>query len=324
MNTTAFRPQDAALPREDSAEINAPLPPAIDAEEGTLDILREGRVHYYADREGEGTPLLLVHSVNAAASAYEMRPLFEALRGRRPVYAIDLPGFGRSDRARRDYTAEGYADVIERVVVDLAAPRGGGCDVVALSLASEFAARVAVRTPELVRRLTLLSPSGLSSRRAPPFAEALRRRLLAPLLHVGPVGRGLFLLLRTERSVRHFLAKSFTGPVDEGLVRYAVRSAQAPGAEHAPIAFLSGGLFDPEAFERLYAPLAVPTTVVHDVDPYTDFGRLGDLTARNPNVRAVRVAPSRGLVHFEQPEKVADIILAAADGPHGAPEGRAR
>jgi len=311
MHTTTLRSNESAVPQGAAADSAAPLPPALDAEEGSIDIVREGRVHYYADRDAPGTPVLLVHSINAAASAYEMKPLFEALRGRHPVYAIDLPGFGRSGRADRPYTAEGYADVIERVIVDLVAPTGGGCDIVALSLASEFAARVAVRAPELVRRLTLISPTGLSSKRPPPVVDALRRRFFAPLLRVGPVGRGLFALLRTERSIRHYLAKSFVGPIDEGLARYAWRSAQADGAEHAPLNFLSGALFDPDATEHLYAKLTVPTTVVHDVDPYTDFGRLAGLVDHNAHVRAARVAPSRGLPHFEQTQKVAELIAAS-------------
>jgi pimeloyl-ACP methyl ester carboxylesterase len=56
------------------------------------------------DLAGAQLPLLLIHSVNAAASAYEVRPLFDHYRGRRPVYALDLPGFGQSDRSDRLYS----------------------------------------------------------------------------------------------------------------------------------------------------------------------------------------------------------------------------
>ena len=78
-----------------------------------------------------------------------------------------------------------------------------------------------------------------------------------------------------------------------------------------------------EAFERLYAPLAVPT-VVHDVDPTPTSGASATSRRATPTSARCGIAPSRGLAHFEQPEKVAEIILAAADGPGGAPEGRAR
>jgi len=50
---------------------------------------------------GSGPPLVLVHSVDAAASAAEVRPVFEHCRATHTVFAIDLPGFGFSERANR-------------------------------------------------------------------------------------------------------------------------------------------------------------------------------------------------------------------------------
>ena len=62
-----------------------------------------GRLTYYsAGPQGESKwpPLLLIHSINAAGSAYEIRPLYEHYRQSRTVYALELPGFGHS-RARQ-------------------------------------------------------------------------------------------------------------------------------------------------------------------------------------------------------------------------------
>src|SRR5580658_9862203 len=83
-----------------------PLGPAFgpDVQPRTLDTTTGGRLSYYADDSALGRPLILIHGVHAAASAYEMRPLFRHYRGRRPVYALDLPGFGLSERGDRPYT----------------------------------------------------------------------------------------------------------------------------------------------------------------------------------------------------------------------------
>src|SRR4051812_4883585 len=52
---------------------------------------------------GEGPPLVLVHSVHAAASSFEMRGIFEPLSQRFSVYAVDLLGFGKSERPAAPY-----------------------------------------------------------------------------------------------------------------------------------------------------------------------------------------------------------------------------
>jgi hypothetical protein len=67
-----------------------------------LEYVPWGDVHYaFYSREGEGRPLVFVHSINAVASAHEMRPLVRALaRGDRPIFALEWVGFGHSDRPR--------------------------------------------------------------------------------------------------------------------------------------------------------------------------------------------------------------------------------
>ena len=287
------------------------LPPAIASDSGYVEVRGVGGVGYYKDVKGDGPAVVLIHSVNAAASAYEMRPLFEAIRGRRRVFALDLPGFGRSQRGDREYSPELYAEAIERFVVDVASPQGDAVDAVALSLSSEFLARVAVRSPELFRSLTLLSPTGLGAVRP---AGGLVRAALDGAMRVGPVAEGVFRLLRTEPSIRHFLEKSFVGSVDEGLVRYALQTAAVPEGRFAPVRFVRGGLFTPDALRSLYEPLKVPTRVVYDQDPYARFDKLDALTRSNPRVSSHRVAPSLGMPQFERTAEVVAVIEQAS--PH--------
>ncbi|MEO6063559.1 MAG: alpha/beta hydrolase, partial [Thermoflexales bacterium] len=70
--------------------------PLMAALDGELRTLRSsaGEVAYYAGPSGPkgALPMFLIHSVNAAASAYEMKPLYDRFAGTRPVAAIDLPG----------------------------------------------------------------------------------------------------------------------------------------------------------------------------------------------------------------------------------------
>ncbi len=286
-----------------------PLPDAIPAERVAFFSKSAGRLNYYVERQASGRPLVLLHSVNAAASAYEMRPLFDLYRTHRPVFALDLPGYGFSERKPREYTPHTF----EEALLDLLETQvGEQADVVALSLSCEFAARAAVTRPELFHSLALISPSGLGSKtsrrsyragRAGRTGDGLHRLLSVPFW-----SRALFDLIATRASIAFFLSKSFSGPVAPGLVDYAYAASHQPGAEIVPLHFLSGRLFSRNIREIAYAILEVPTLVLYDRDAYTSFDALPDILKANSRWRAVRIAGTLGLPHFEKPAETAKAL----------------
>lgn len=259
----------------------------------------------YADKSQAGRPLVLVHSINAAPSAMEMKPLFENFRARRPCYAPDLPGFGLSPREPIEYTAAFFSDAINELLRDVTREHGQAPDVVALSLSSEFAARAVVELDAPCHSLIFISPTGLS-RRAPPgpkFSDRVNAVTGTPLL-----GRALYRLLTTRGSIRYFLSKAFTHEAPEEVVAYAQQTARLPGARYAPFAFLSMRLFSAGALDSLYSQLTTPTLVIYDEDPNIDFDRLPELLARNSLAQATRIAPTQGLPHWEQLQKTLDAM----------------
>ncbi|CAN5822032.1 alpha/beta fold hydrolase [soil metagenome] len=274
------------------------LGPALGGNRLTTDDGEGGSVALYHDESGTGAPVLLVHSVNAAASSYEMRPLFSRLQGERPVWALDLPGFGSSDRTERAYTPE----LMTRAVVRALHRVGMPAHVVALSLGAEFGARAALERPDLVRSLSFLSPTG--------FAARSTAMALPPVLLTFPLwSQALYDGVASRASIRFFLSKSFAGPVDELMVDHAYRTAHQPGARHAPLAFLSGNLFTSDAVSRLYAQVTVPTMVLYDRDPFTDFAELPEFIADRSGWSASRIAGTNGLCHWDRPTQTLDALV---------------
>ena len=112
-----------------------------------------------------GAPLLLIHSINAAASVAEIEPLRVAYAGKRRVFCVDLPGFGASERSDRAYTPElmtiAILDVARAIVAESREP----LDALALSLSSEFLVRAALEQPSLFRSIALVSPTGFNGTR---------------------------------------------------------------------------------------------------------------------------------------------------------------
>lgn len=282
-----------------------PLLKAIPAEQIRIPFAPSGTLNGYIGRQGSGRPLLLIHSVNAAASAYEMRPLFQHYRGSRPVLALDLPGFGFSTRPDVDYIPELFA---QAVLAGLQQFDGAPADIIALSLGSEFAAHAARQRPDLVHSLTLLSPSGLGQRPQEMPDDQQRVQRIHRLLRIRLWARPLFDLLTTRRGINYYLKKSFAGPVDPGLADYAYATAHQPGAEYAPLTFISGKLFTLDAARTLYSQVATPTLVIYDQDAYVKFDLLPDLLRQHPAWRAERIAPTLGLPHFEQIDATTQTI----------------
>ena len=277
-----------------------PLMPALDAEQFAVSLDENVTLRGYQGEVSEGTPLVLLHSINAAPSAMEIRPLFEHYRDKRPVMAPDLPGFGLSDRPEVSYSAVQYARWIAQWLKDFESPP----DVVALSLTGEFVARAILEQGTRIRSLTLISPTGMGTANPPSLPDGSR---LERLLNSPWVGQSLFRALTTKASIRWFLSKAFVGSTPEYLVQYAWETARQPGAHLVPLKFLTFSLFTEQAMSRLYSRLTLPCLVLYDDDPNIGFERLPELIDASGQWTIKRLVPSKGLPHWELP---ADTITA--------------
>lgn len=146
------------------------LPDAVTGERQVIDT-PSGRVSFYRSDpfsiapSTEAVPLLLIYSINAAGSSYEVGPIYEEFGRDRPVYSIDLPGFGFSDRSDRVYSVRVMTDAIHAMVSRILKTHGERrIDALALSLSSEFLARVASERPRDFRSVAFISPTGFDKR----------------------------------------------------------------------------------------------------------------------------------------------------------------
>ncbi len=292
------------------------LPAAVPGERHVF-ASRVGRLCYYISRPqipSVNPPLLLVHSVNAAASAYEMSPLFKYYSASRCVCALELPGFGGSERSDRTYSVRLMTDAVHEILAEIQKHCGDGpIDAAALSLSCEFLARAATEHPDAFRSLAMISPTAFNRRSQLEGKGHRGMPILLALLRRGPWRRVLFNGLTSRAIIRYFLNKTWgSRNIDEGLLDYDWITARQPGARHAPYFFVSGFLFSRDA-PQLYRALPQPIWMVHgNKGDFTDYSRAAEVAAL-PNWR---VQPMRtgALPHFENfAEFVAgyDAFLAA-------------
>ena len=279
------------------------LPAAVSGERFEFES-RAGRLSVYV--AGQGPPLLLIHSINASASAAEMRPLHEHYRATRTVFSVDLPGFGFSDRSDRNYTPRLMTDAVHAVTEQVRARCGPApIDALALSLSSEYLARAAAEAPGAYRSVALVSPTGFMGLRAWRGAPGSTRGL--PWLYKALRGPGagwggaLFRTLTRPGVIRYFLHRTWGSKgIDEALWAYDVLTTRVAGAEHAPLHFLAANLFSAD-IHTVYERLAMPVWMAHGVrGDFTDYrGKL--IVEARPNWHFT-VFPTGALPYFEVPE----------------------
>ena len=285
-----------------------------------------GRLTYYAatpELDKNWPPLLLIHSINAAGSAYEIKPLFEHYRASRSVYALELPGFGHSERGKREYSVRMMTDAILIAVREIQNAHGRGpIDALAVSLSCEFLARAVTEMPLAFRSAALVSPTGFRSRDATTKWRNGTREI--PWLHAlfeFPLwSEGFFRLLTSRAGIRYFLRKTWGSPyIDEGLAAYDYLTTHQAGAQHAPYYFVSGYLFS-EGIIRIYHSLTLPVWMAHGVRG--DFVDYTNKTVVQDRANwTIEVFSTGAMPHFEAKTdfvKAYDAFLAGAPAASSA------
>jgi pimeloyl-ACP methyl ester carboxylesterase len=269
------------------------LPDVLSGQRRELEDSSAGRISYASDgpqdadsaNEEALLPLLLIHSINASASAHEIKPIYDAFKGSHRVYAMDLPGFGHSERSDRPYLQPLMVDAILAMVEAIRAETGARqVDVLAVSLSCEFLAKAALLAPDRIRSLALVSPTGFARntpRKGRP-EESIGKDWVLGLLKGTRMGNALFRLLASERSIRFFLRKTWgRKEIDEDMFRTSVLMARHPDAAYAPFHFISGFLFSagiPDVFRKLRLPVWLSHGVRGD---FNDFSRTDGITEQD-------------------------------------------
>jgi pimeloyl-ACP methyl ester carboxylesterase len=191
--------------------------------DGTLRFrtIRTARGRISISEAGSGPPALMIHGLGATKVSFLPTLAALAPHGRRAI-AVDLPGFGDSDKPiLGSYNARFFADAMTALLDVLELDRA---DVIGNSMGGRVALELGMSAPERVDRLLLLAPA-LAWLRSRPWAPFLR--LVAPQLGlIQPAPRMI-----VEQIVRHVIPGSDTewtsAGIDEFLRSYLVPAGRA-------------------------------------------------------------------------------------------------
>jgi pimeloyl-ACP methyl ester carboxylesterase len=253
---------------------------------------------------GSGPPVVFIHGLSGSWQNWlEQLPVFA--RDHR-VITFDLPGFGASQMPREKITIRGYGRFVDALLGELGVSSAA---VVGNSMGGFIGIELAIRFPERVERLVLVSAAGLSieylrNERALAVLGAIENRLAAYSGWLASRSDALARRPGARRMIFGIVAKRpdrLPGP----LVAEQVRGSGKPGFLPALDA-----LTDYPIRDRL-GEIACPTLIVWGAEDKLVPARDADEFARLiPNSRKV-VWPETGHVAMlERPEAFNALVQA--------------
>ena len=285
------------------------LPDAISPAIFATRILYTSRGQMVYHESGQGAPLVFLHGVYVGASSYEWSKVYPHFAATHQVLAVDLLGFGESERPDVLFSA---ADHVRALVEFIRAKSGGErASIVASGFGAGFATILAAQHPEMVQRLILMMPVGqvaFGRRRLPKRYSVFSR---VPLFSREFYRR----YLSTRIQIRAWLKKSaFVDPekITEETIEVLTNCAQQFGAERAIIQWMSGR-FNLDLEERL-AELSQPVTLIWGekaADPPLESGHGLESVAKQSNL--VVLANAGVLVALESPMPVIEALAKELD-----------
>jgi pimeloyl-ACP methyl ester carboxylesterase len=133
------------------------LAATADAEEGGLRLrtIRTAKGRISISEAGAGPAVVMIHGLGATKVSF--LPTLAALAPDHRAIAVDLPGFGDSDKPiMAPYNAPYFAETMTALLDALELDRA---DFAGNSMGGRIAIEVGLRSPERVRRIALLAPS---------------------------------------------------------------------------------------------------------------------------------------------------------------------
>ncbi|XP_027917388.1 pheophytinase, chloroplastic isoform X1 [Vigna unguiculata] len=273
---------------------------------------RGHKIHYVV--QGEGSPIVLIHGFGA--SAFHWRYNIPELAKKHKVYAIDLLGFGWSDKALIDYDAMVWRDQVVDFVTEIVKEPAV---LVGNSLGGFTALVAAIGLPELVNGVALLNSAGQfgDEKRESKTSEetALQKFVLKPLKEAFQRVVLGFLFWQAKQPARIVsVLKSVyinSSNVDDYLVESISRPAQDPNAGEVYYRLMTRFMMNQSKYtlNAVLSELSCPLLLLWgDLDPWVGPGKANRIKEFYPKTTLVNLQAGH-CPHDETPELVNKALL---------------
>ena len=266
--------------------------------------LNDPKISYIDQGSGDKT-IILVHGLasNAGFWRYNIPELAKHFR----VIAVDLPGYGKSEKGDYSYTMSFYADQIKKLIDELQLKN---VVYVGHSMGGQIGIKLAIKYPTLLNKLILASPAGFEE-----FQRGEGDWLRSVMTMKGVKST-------TEEGIRRNLAMNFYNWNDkwEWMVEERVRMRKAADFDEFAYTVVRcvNGMLDEPTFNKLNL-IKTPTLVVYGKydglipNPYLNPGHTAEVFINGAkdigNVQLVELEDAGHMIQIEKSDKFNQAVL---------------
>jgi pimeloyl-ACP methyl ester carboxylesterase len=186
----------------------------------------------YTDKNQKGFPLLLIHGLGGSIESWINNIEFLSTRFR--VIALDLPGFGLSDKPRVSYTINFYVSFLEKFIKKL---KINHLFLIGSSLGGHIGVEFTLRNRKTVDKLILISPAGSLPK---SFKGTLALKRYVKLVAA-----------KSSNDIFKILTSIDKSMVDRSYANVIYKRLSLPGAKYAFISALKGSAKAPRYNNKL-------------------------------------------------------------------------
>lgn len=264
---------------------------------------KNGAIFY--TKRGEGSPVLLVHSLDPICSSKEWTNLIKKLEKNHTVYTLDLLGCGRSDKPFFTYTNYLYVQLITDFINDVI---GEKVDVIASNRSLSFVVLAHNNNKEIIKKIIGINPPELESLKIDPDKYATVRKTI---LELPIIGTFIYNVLISNAAItKTFQERYYSKPQN---VSTKLIDAFYEGAHKKN----SGGKYLMASIEAHYTDNSINHALEKlDIPLYLIQSRYGDNFVNkidaycnlNDSIEAAYISNAKELPHLEVTGKLYEII----------------
>lgn len=153
-----------------------------------------GNVHY--KKQGNGKPILLIHSLIPGASYKEFSKILDSLSENYTVYAIDLIGFGNSDKPPITYSSYLYVSLINEFIENVIKEK---TNIIASNGFANMTIIASLFNKNNFEKFIFISPDN--------YINYHKNKLLSLLIEIPIIGTSIYNILISKKVIYNFLKK---------------------------------------------------------------------------------------------------------------------